>query len=1236
MAKHVYRGSQSLLDVQGEENTPAAKDQELVATLSVESEQQEEQQEQQLAALLTVEETRQTDEEQQRLVALLDVQENRSEDTRAQEVIALLDVLDEVPPIPVNPPQGLQAELGLVYLYNPDAANSLIQELNLTIEEVNDAVQDITQLTVDAMKIKPYSLLGEPIAQNTPCTFDGCIYVAVATIAQKDPVFNPAQWAKVGTADYNKLYNKPDFITRSDLSCTATGLTYNQETGVLSLTSGYVIPTVAKISQIDTGIATNATNLTLETQQREEAVSNANARINALETGLTAETTDRVAADSSMANNISSLNGRLVAHETNHNNPHQVTKAQIGLGNVNNTADLDKPISTATQQALNLLSGQIGTADAKFDDYRTAAQQDIIDNQIRIEISNVSQAVTLEEAARLSADATINNKINSIEEVIPSSATASNMLADRAFVNSSINNMAAYYITASASGNAFGDHARLISGPWYFQGELRTPTMNDYALVIEDETHDNKSARYLYDGAQWAFQYTLNNTEFTQDQINAIDSTITKGKVDDYDAHIIDYSNPHNVTKAQVGLSNVDNTSDINKPVSTATQQALAQKQDIINDLATIRAGAALGATAVQPADLAAYETTAHASATYQLKGDYVTTSAMNVALAGKQNVLTAGTGVTIENDVISVTFPSTIAWGNITGNINNQTDLKNALNYKQDKLTAGTNITIDENNVISATGDSLPDQTDNAGKFLTTNGTDASWGNLKITSTQVIVGTTWNVAPYTVLVGVNSYSWTTSANYGVAVGYTAACYTYSVAVGANSIASGDYSIAIGYHATAPGNNSITIGAEAHSGARNSVCIGYDAETTSNAQNAIQIGSGVNRVANTLMVANGNGNFEMMSADGTIPEARLADTTSATEGQVLTLDANGNAEWADASSGGGYHPDLFDFKWADHILNDVQWLRADTFSWQSGAVYQAAYQHLADDISGKTLQSETIGATTIQFYLADDGHKICPASEANNVAAIYTDKGVAWYYIIDTANQRFKLPRTKFAFTGLRDTVGKYIAAGLPNITGNFYIDSYYNPGATGAFTQSDNYSAPNHGNWAAEGWKINLDASLSSVVYGNSDTVQPRATEMYLYFYVGEFTQTALENTAGLNAELFNDKVDKGHQVIAFQAPTAQNDYTWYRKYADGWVEQGGTRNYSNAEEVKTITLPITMADSNYTLQLTRKDGSVPDTNTGYQMQQYRSKSTTGFSFMWTTNNRQSAIDWEIKGMAA
>ena len=39
--------------------------------------------------------------------------------------------------------------------------------------------------------------------------------------------------------------------------------------------------------------------------------------------------------------------------------------------------------------------------------------------------------------------------------------------------------------------------------------------------------------------------------------------------------HISNTTNPHEVTKTQVGLSNVDNTSDINKPISTATQTAL-------------------------------------------------------------------------------------------------------------------------------------------------------------------------------------------------------------------------------------------------------------------------------------------------------------------------------------------------------------------------------------------------------------------------------------------------------------------------------------------------------------------------------------------------------------------------------------------------------------------------------------------------------------------------------------
>ena len=47
-------------------------------------------------------------------------------------------------------------------------------------------------------------------------------------------------------------------------------------------------------------------------------------------------------------------------HIVRQDNPHGVTAAQIGLGLVDNTADVDKPISTATQAALDAITAQLG------------------------------------------------------------------------------------------------------------------------------------------------------------------------------------------------------------------------------------------------------------------------------------------------------------------------------------------------------------------------------------------------------------------------------------------------------------------------------------------------------------------------------------------------------------------------------------------------------------------------------------------------------------------------------------------------------------------------------------------------------------------------------------------------------------------------------------------------------------------------------------------------------------
>ena len=62
---------------------------------------------------------------------------------------------------------------------------------------------------------------------------------------------------------------------------------------------------------------------------------------------------DADTGDFDPAGSASSVQSNLTTHIDDTTNPHQVTATQVGLGNVDNTADLDKPISTATQSALD-------------------------------------------------------------------------------------------------------------------------------------------------------------------------------------------------------------------------------------------------------------------------------------------------------------------------------------------------------------------------------------------------------------------------------------------------------------------------------------------------------------------------------------------------------------------------------------------------------------------------------------------------------------------------------------------------------------------------------------------------------------------------------------------------------------------------------------------------------------------------------------------------------------------
>ena len=62
------------------------------------------------------------------------------------------------------------------------------------------------------------------------------------------------------------------------------------------------------------------------------------------------------------ADNTNDALQELGAHKASTTNPHGVTKAQVGLGNVDNTSDANKPVSTAMQTALNLKANKVQEA----------------------------------------------------------------------------------------------------------------------------------------------------------------------------------------------------------------------------------------------------------------------------------------------------------------------------------------------------------------------------------------------------------------------------------------------------------------------------------------------------------------------------------------------------------------------------------------------------------------------------------------------------------------------------------------------------------------------------------------------------------------------------------------------------------------------------------------------------------------------------------------------------------
>ena len=229
-------------------------------------------------------------------------------------------------------------------------------------------------------------------------------------------------------------------------------------------------------------------------------------------------------------------------------------------------------VSSFTNDAGYITNSDLsGLATTSYVDNGLAAKQDVIDGSHKLPASNVSglanvatsgsyddltnkptipsisglasetyvdNAVSTHNSSG-TAHSDIRNDISAINGKIPSAATAQNQLADKAFVNSTINSLAAFFR------GTFANQNDLLSVQW----QTSDPTApnyvsnNDYAYVQEivagsaigtwdPADHLGEAWRFLYVmGEGWQPQFMVNETPFTQAQLDAINSGITSNLV---------------------------------------------------------------------------------------------------------------------------------------------------------------------------------------------------------------------------------------------------------------------------------------------------------------------------------------------------------------------------------------------------------------------------------------------------------------------------------------------------------------------------------------------------------------------------------------------------------------------------------------------------------------------------------------------------------------------------------
>ena len=287
-----------------------------------------------------------------------------------------------------------------------------------------------------------------------------------------------------------------------------------------------------------------------------------------LQTDIAAEATARQNADTTLQGNIDAEATRAQTAEQANADDIDAIEAKIpsAASAQNQLADkayVDQSLqtdiaaeATARQNADTTLQGNIDAEESRAKAAEQANADDIDAIEAKIPSAASAQNQLADKAYVDNVDTTLQGNINAeatraqaaeqanaadidaIEAKIPSAASAQNQLADKAYVNSSIETNTAtfrgtYNLVNDLGLTVSATHAQIETA---LSGQIATADKNDYAFVQIPVSNDSPTVissveRYKFNGTAWDFEFTLNNSGFTQAQWDAINSGITSGLV---------------------------------------------------------------------------------------------------------------------------------------------------------------------------------------------------------------------------------------------------------------------------------------------------------------------------------------------------------------------------------------------------------------------------------------------------------------------------------------------------------------------------------------------------------------------------------------------------------------------------------------------------------------------------------------------------------------------------------